>query len=164
MPAQITPAPSGASVRVVRKTVDGTAVNNSTALVNDSVLLDAVPASSVRRFRGVLFVSGPTGADMDLAFADIPGASIKWSRVSERTTDTSATTGGIAADVATAFGQRLPVGTFGVGVQSMVTIQGVLRTAGTAGNLQLQRSQAVAVVGDTLIHADSWLELIADPQ
>lgn len=133
------------SIQYVRKTADGTAVNNSTVLVNDSVLLAALAANEVVSFRLVLFYSSNGTAHIKFAFTVPAGATLIWNdAVPGNNLDVEVS--GTAAQYSGSGALRLSA-----------LLMGTVVNGANAGNLQLQMAQAVANVSDTKVLANSHL-------
>ena len=137
---------------VVIKTADQT-VNNSTTLVNDSLLKSTLAVSTRYAFECFVVYDSSAVADIKVAFTVPAAATIHYSTIARGATlavayavsNASAGTIGIGADAAGTFASALIIGHV-----SMST---------TAGDLQLQWAQNTAEVSDTIMKAGSWLRV-----
>jgi len=130
-------------LHVVKGTIQ--TVNNSTVLVNDTALLQALLANTEYGFKLVLFIDGAANADIDTAWTLPAGASGDW--------DSTSTVPVAVEDVtAEKMGALVAVGTV-----MMWVLHGRFSVAGTAGNAQLQWAQNVAQASDLSILPGSYL-------
>lgn len=138
-----------------RKTSDQT-VNNSTVLVNDTELFAPnLVAGATYIFRGyIVYTSTTATPDFNLTFTGPAGSVINW--VPAGISITATTDDSTVRLPATAGTVTRSAGTI-AGVDMVVPCQGIIVTAGTAGTLQLQWSQRVATVENTLVRTNSWL-------
>jgi hypothetical protein len=138
------------------RTVDSAAVNNSTVLVNDSVLFAPLPTTGRFQFEFTLFYDASTTADFKIAFTWPAAALTRWGVHAASTT----VSGGVGPGVwgtAVASGTAITIGGSGTGTANvlMATVKGTTLMGGTAGNLQLQYAQATADPSDSFIRSDS---------
>jgi|SRR6267154_2232158 len=138
-----------------RKTADQT-VNNSTVLVNDADL--AFPnliANAVYIFKCyIVYTSTTATPDYNMTFTGPAGSVINWTpggvSVTATTDDSSvrlpATAGAVTRSAGTV-----------AGVDMVVPCQGIIVLGGTGGTLQMQWSQRVATVENTLTRINSWM-------
>lgn len=147
-----TTAASAHGVTVVRKTADET-VTNSTTLQDDNHIVLPVLANETWHFRLVLFLTAPdTDPDWKFGWTVPASATMLWSFTSGVATIASfsaqATTGTPAAMLTEG-------GTATMGSQNVnhgAVVEGVIRVAGTAGNVQFQWAQNTAdLVGSTIL-------------
>lgn len=132
-------------------------VNNSGALQNDDHLLQALGASQTWMFEAHIICQGPDAADIKIAFTVPSGATLTWSAIGPAT---GATGGGAAStivDYVSVSGTAATFGTDGNPKTLAIHVRGMVRTAGTTGNLQLQWAQSAATANDTTVYTDSWL-------
>lgn len=142
------------------RTTDATAVNNSTVLVSDAVLVAALPTAGRFQFELVLFYDSSTTADLKVAFTIPAAAVIRWGGVGPSTT-VSGGVGTAQFSVAIGSGTTITYGGSGVGTANTVALiaKGNVLMGGTAGNLQLQYAQQVADPTDTVVRAHSRLHV-----
>jgi hypothetical protein len=140
----------------VRKTADET-VTASTTLQDDDHLLLALAASSTYTFSAYLIATSPTAADIKVAFTAPAGATINYGFTAAPQLGAAA-----AANNSHRFEHSAASGT-GITAGGMdalkvdIRIDGIVRTAGTAGNLRLQFAQGTSDVGNTVLYTDSYL-------
>lgn len=138
------------------RTTDGTAVNNSTTLVADSVLTFAVEASSTYAIDGWLVTNSNTTADIKFSSNAPTGATGRWSIIGAPTTETSTIPGSIDMGVAGSItGTHTRAGTAN---DFCFIVKGQLVTD-TAGTWVLTMAQNTANASDTKIIAGSWITL-----
>lgn len=131
-------------------------VSNSTTLQDDDELLVPVAASFSGYWSiGITFGAGTT-ADLKFAFTFPTGATLTFV--------------GPAWDTSLAFvpfgnsgtytsGAALTYGGAGVGLFRGIDLRGRISTGANAGNLRLQWCQNTATVENTVVKANSWLEV-----
>jgi hypothetical protein len=139
---------------------DATAINNSTTLVSDSVLVAALPAAGRFHFDLTLFYDSSTTADIKVAFTIPAGATIRWGGQGPSTA-VSAGIGTGQFGVVIASGTSLPFGGSGVGTANtmMTIIRGTVVMGGTAGNLQTQYAQQTLDATNTVVREHSRLQV-----
>jgi len=142
------------------RTTDGTAVNNSTVLVSDPVLVTALPTAGRFMFDLTLFYDASTTADAKITFTFPAGATARWG-VHAPSSAVSALVGTGTWGTVTASGTTYTLGGSGVGTANtlMAIVRGWILMGGTAGNLQLQFAQQVADPSDAIIRNGSRLEV-----
>lgn len=148
----------GASPIFARKTGD-TTVNNSAAPANDPHLFAAVVANATYTFETFLiYDSVGATADFKNAFTSPAGSTLIWA---PNALSSSATTRTDAIDMkqVNASGTSNTSGTVAGSSTLIISPKGILRTAGTAGTLQLQWAQGSATVENTVLHTDSWMRV-----
>lgn len=133
-----------------RKTADSTR-NNTDVLATDPHLTIAVAANAVYEFEMFGWFDASSNADIKSAFTAPAGATVTWGP------PIYSSSGGTIV-----YGSKLTSGSViingsGVGTARMLHFKGVLRTAGTAGNLVFQWAQGAAEATDTTLHAESYL-------
>ena len=141
--------PFGGVVFAVKPTFQ--TVNNSTALVADVDLSVPLEGSSTYLFRAGLFVSGVAAAHFKAGWTLPSGAVVSWSMVGEYV-GADGQFSGIALESGSALAVRVPGGSI-----YHAEARGIVITT-TAGNLALAWAQQVAVSGNTLLRARSFLE------
>lgn len=143
----------------VRRTVDGTAgtglVNNSTALVNDPLLVGAIDANATYQWEATIFYDSSTTADIKFAFTTPTFTTMRWSIVGLATT-AATNEGDVRIQTAAASGSSIQVGGIGVGTIITAKIEGFIATT-AAGNLQLQFAQQAADPTNTTIRQGSYM-------
>jgi hypothetical protein len=141
-------------------TADSTPVNNSTTLVNDAVLLAALPTAGRFNFSMCLFYDSSTTADFKLAFTFPAGATARWGVHGGSTAVASGVGTGVYLTT-TSSGTALTLGGTGTGSGNvlMALVRGFILMGGTAGNLQLQWAQSAADPTDTIRRLGSSLEV-----
>lgn len=130
-----------------RRTSDGAAVNNSTALVSDAVITVPVAASATYKFDLHWVGDAHGSADIKMAWAIPAGAAGTWAPWGPAAAISSyeASTGWQSTGDLTT---TQTFGAIGVGVLQAVRVSGCIVTAGTAGSLTLQVAQASAHASD----------------
>lgn len=140
-----------------RVTANQTLTQNSTALQNVTALVAAVPTAGTFGIRGIIYYSSSTVADIKFAFLLPAGGTIQWNGLGVVTGGTN--TGDASFGVATASDSSISYGGNGVGTQQAIQIEGTYVAGGTAGNLQFRAAQNTAELTNTVIHAQSRLEI-----
>jgi hypothetical protein len=125
-------------------------------LVNDTELFAPnLVAGATYIFRGyIIYTSTTATPDFNLTFTGPAGSVINW--VPAGISITATTDDSTVRLPATAGTVTRSAGTI-AGVDMVVPCQGIIVTAGTAGTLQLQWSQRVATVENTLVRTNSWM-------
>lgn len=128
-------------------------INNSTTPEDVTGLAIDVFANEIVHFRAVIAYSGDTTADIKFAFT-APSGTIRWG-----------TAGSIKQDASLTVTNQAQVSSSGstavFGASSTVRVielVGVLKVGSTSGVLQFQAAQNSAVVADTVIEDDSYIE------
>lgn len=137
-----------------RKTADET-VNNSDTLQDDDHLVLALVANKTYVVRGLLFADSGTTPDIKIAFTKPASSTYYWTTsqpVSSVATLPATQSGGVRRTT-----DSQVLGTVGAGTAVAVQLAGIIRTAGTAGNLTLQWAQNTVDASDTKMLADSWI-------
>jgi hypothetical protein len=142
------------------RTTDSAAINNSTVLVNDTVLVGALPTAGRFNFDLTLFHDSSATADFKIGFTWPAGATARWGVHSASTAVASGTGTGVWL-CAIASGSVLTLGGTGTGTGNtlMSVARGYILMGGTAGNLQLQYAQSVADPTDAVVRTGSRLEI-----
>ena len=140
-----------AARKVVRKSADET-VNNSAVLQNDDHLLFAIAASETWVGSFVVFHTGDSTADINLAVTVPSGATLLAEMMAAApTTSAVQTWNGVTASGAS-------LGTPGlIAATNSSVIYFSVGNGATPGNVQLQWAQAVATVANTTVKAGSHL-------
>lgn len=126
-----------------RRTVDGTGgsglVNNSTALVNDPLIVVAVDTGATYEWEATIFYDSSATADIKFAFTTPTFSAMRWSGTALATTATT-NEGDVKIATVNVSGTSTQFG--GIGVNTIVTckIEGYITTT-AAGNIQLQFAQ-----------------------
>jgi len=137
----------------VRKTADES-VLNSIALQDDDQLGLAVDANATYLFDGFIIYDGSTTGDILLGWGIPAGASIDWTPVG-LTTGAAASSASVKLVYTTG---PEGVGAIGAGSSVVALPQGILRVAGTAGELRFRWAQnALDAVVPTRVLTGSWL-------
>jgi len=139
---------------LVRKTANE-AVAVSATLQDDDHLFFALAANETWIFELLLWVAGPTAADIKLAFTVPTGATLIWSGHGHNLNVVLTDEGTIVNPPAEASGTSLAFGTQGTKVP--LRLFGMVVNGANAGNLQLQWAQNGAT-GTTTVYANSWLK------
>lgn len=140
-----------------RITVNQTLTPSSTALQNVTELVVAMPTAGTFAFRGIIYYSSSTTADIKFAFTFPAGAGMIWTVLGVVTGGTSSGD----ATFATAFASdsALAIGGNGVSTNLACQVEGIYVAGGTAGNLQFRAAQNAADATNTLVQAHSRLEV-----
>lgn len=131
---------------------DSASVNNSTVLVN-STLIIALAANSVYAFDSFIGYSSDATADYKWNITLPAGATMSFSNWGNDTTGT-AFNSPVSHDFISGTGSTMGAAT---GTPMSCRTCGTIRTAATAGNATYQYSQNVATVVNTFLKADSWI-------
>lgn len=138
---------------VVRKTANET-VTSSTTPQDDDHLFFPLAADALYLFKAVLIYSAATAGDARFGFAAPPGATIQFGiqgvgsdgttpRVSAADSATTLSVGGLVDET----------------TKLIATLNGLVVTGGTSGDLQLQWCQSVTNGTATTLYANSFLEV-----
>ncbi len=130
---------------------------SSTALQSVTALVAPVPVAGTFAFRGIIYYSSSTTADIKFAFLLPAGGTIIWNGpgVVVGGTGTGDTTGStaVASDATLSFAGN------GLGVIMACQIEGTYVAGGTAGNLQFRAAQNTVDATQSIIHVESRLEV-----
>jgi len=143
-------------ILAIRKTADQ-AVTNSTQLVNDDHLKFAMAANEKWIFELCLFVDGPTGADIRIAFSVPTGATLIWAGTGLELGAMTLDEVGMGpvrttSDGASGFGLI-------AGTPTFIAVSGTVENGVNAGDLQLRWAQQVAdPITASGIYKNSWLK------
>lgn len=142
------------------RTSDATAINNSTTLVNDTVLVTALPTSGRFHWTAVIYYDSSTTADFKVAFTIPAAATMRWGGHGPATT-VSANVGDTQFLATTTSGTAIAYGGSGTGTAntSMLLINGTVVQNGTAGNLQLQYAQNTLDATNTVVRLASRMSV-----
>lgn len=141
----------------VRRTTDGTPVNNSTALVSDPVLVGSLTTGGTYQWEaGIFYDSGTTG-DIKFAFTTptFAAGNMRWVGIGLATT-AATTEGSVRIATVNASGTASQFGGIGFGTIIFARLEGFITATSTA-NLQLQMAQNALEVGNTTIRTGSYL-------
>lgn len=133
-----------------RKTTDE-GRTSTVALANDADLVVPVQADSTYVFEATIFYDGATTGDLKFDLTSPAGSTLKWAPVG---LTGAATSGAGSIDVRVGVGTP---GAAGAGTQTGLRVRGLLRTAGTAGNLQFRWAQVVSDATATTVYIDSFI-------
>lgn len=137
------------------RTADAAAINNSTALVSDAVLLAPLVTNASYYWDSFLFYDSSTTADFKVAYTWPAGATARWGIMGITTAGTTDMT----VSTANASGTSLSCGGTGVGTVIWVKMEGFIDTVGTAGNLQTQYAQQALDATNTTVRRGSVLRV-----
>lgn len=140
----------------VVKTADES-VTSSAALQNDDHLSLALATSTFYTVDGYLSCDGAVAADIQVGFTVPSGATVNITVVGLSTSAASDPGVAWSGTVAASGESAGAMGLLGTGNRSGMLIKGWVRTAGTAGNLQLQWAQGTSNGTATTVALDSWL-------
>jgi hypothetical protein len=141
----------------VRRTTDGTPVNNSVALVSDPVLVGSLTTGGTYQWEaGIFYDSGTTG-DIKFAFTTptFAAGNMRWVGMGLATT-AATTEGDVRIATTNASGTASQFGGIGVGTVIFARIEGFITATSTA-NLQLQMAQNALEAVNTTIRTGSYL-------
>ena len=136
---------------LARRTTDSSPVNNSTTLVNDSVLFWPLTANVTYDFRIVILYTSNATANFKFAFTFPAGCRLDFGFVGLLLGGTNTVDSRAAINIASAG----TVSIAGGAAPEAVHINGTLSVGGTAGNLQLQFAQNTANASNTVVNAGS---------
>ena len=140
-----------------RRTADGTAVNNSTVLVNDAVLTGSLTTGGTYQWEAGIFYDSAAAADIKFAFTTptFAAGNMRW--MGNGLATTAATNeGDVRIATVNASGTATQFGGIGVGTVIFCKIEGFIVATSTA-NLQLQMAQQTADPTNTTIRTGSYL-------
>lgn len=140
-----------------RKSGDQQLDQSSVALVNVTDLGLAVGANQTWIVSGVVYYDAATTADLKLGWTYPASSAGKWNGSGAATNATTATQAS-ANFSQRDYGQNATFGGAGVGTLMFVRIAAIIRTAGTAGTLQLQAAQGTSDATTVSVFTDSFLE------
>jgi|GEM_PF-6699047 len=144
--------------RVVRKNANEI-VNNSSTLQNDDELIFPVDANAEYAFEATIFYDSGTTPDAKFAVAVPTGSTLAVGQVGA-TTAAAGNSGSVSYAAGTTSGtQPANVGGAGTGTRLVEILRGTVKTASTAGSIQLQWAQANADLSDTTVFAGSSLRV-----
>lgn len=140
---------------LARRVADAAAINASTVLVSDAVLLAPLVINASYYWDEVLFYDSATAADFKVAFTWPAGSTARWGIMGLGTPGAT----DMVASTVTASGTSVAVGGLGVGTGTWCKIEGFIDTAGTAGNLQTQYAQQISDPTNTTVRRGSILRV-----
>lgn len=146
----------GTSDLFVRKTADTPTRTLNTTLADDNELTLAVEANKTYVFSCVLIYLGDDGGDLKVQFNGPAGATLAATALRPQDTTTAATTNTIWNSIT--LGSSRAMGAVDA-VNVVAKFDGILRTAGTAGNFTLQWAQNTSFGTGTTILTDSFIKL-----
>lgn len=145
--------------RFVRRSTDAPAINNSTVLVSDTVLVIPMAAGAVYTFDAWIAYDVTQVADLKIGWLVPAGTTMHWAGGGIQEASTS-TTGNAAINRRLwTEAQTAVLGGAAAGTPVVATASGLIVVGSTAGDLTLQRAQATAEVSDAIIKAGSWVKL-----
>lgn len=141
------------------RTADAAAVNNSTVLVPDAVLIAPIvpTGSSTYMLEALMFYDSSTAADFKMTFNTPAATNLRWTGWG-LSTGASSTSNDIKIATITASGTTDSWAGIGVGTSLSMRAWGILTTA-TAGNIQIAYAQQAADPTNTTVKAGSWLRV-----
>ena len=141
----------------VRRTTDGTPVNNSTALVNDTVLVGSLTTGGTYQWEAGIYYDSGTTADIKFAFTTptFAAGNMRWMGMGLATTAAS-NEGDVRIATVNASGTASQFGGIGVGSIIFARLEGFIVATSTA-NLQLQMAQQALEAVNTTIRTGSYL-------
>jgi len=141
------------------RTSNAAAINNSTVLVSDAVLVVPLDVIGTFSFRGRLYYDSSATADikMALTFPAVAANGAKWGLLGRN----SVTNTNIDTPVATASGSALAAGGNGVGTTAFFEFDGFITITAT-GNLQVQYAQNTADATNTTVQFGSFIDVIKE--
>lgn len=132
---------------------DSASVNNSTVLVN-STLIIALAANSVYAFDSFIGYASDATADYKWNITLPAGATMSFSNWGNDTTG-AVFNSPVSHDFISGTGSTM--GAAAAGTNMSCRTVGTIRTAATAGNATYQYAQNTATVVNTFLKADSWI-------
>lgn len=140
-----------------RRTTDGTPVNNSTALVNDPVLVGALQTGGTYQWQAGIFYDSSTTADIKFAFTTptFAAGNMRWMGQGLATTATT-NEGDVRIATVNVSGTATQFGGIGVSTIIFARLEGFI-TATSSANLQLQMAQQNLDATNTTIRTGSYL-------
>ncbi len=142
------------------RTADAAAIVSNTVLQSDAVLTVALPTAGRFQFDLTLYYDSSTTADLKVAFAWPALATARWGMHGPATTVAAGVGDGVFNTVASS-GTSIVIGGSGNGAASimMAIARGSILMGGTAGNLVVQYAQNVSDATNTIVRADSRLQV-----
>jgi hypothetical protein len=142
------------------KTAEAQLANANTTLFNDTHLFLPMQTNAWYALDGMLVWESGTTGDIKFGWTVPAGAFMqRWSLIG---IDTTATTliGVTNVGISSSAGTTLARGGVAVGTMEVGHLQGLVQTAGTAGNLQLQWAQNASEAVNTRLKQYSWIRLM----
>lgn len=141
----------------VRRTADGTPVNNSTVLVSDPVLVGSLTTGGTYQWEAGIFYDSSTTADIKFAFTTptFAAGNMRWMGMGLATT-AATNEGDVRIATVNVSGTATQFGGIGVGTQIFARLEGFIVATSTA-NLQLQMAQQNLDATNTTIRNGSYL-------
>lgn len=142
------------------RTADSAAIVSNTVLASDSVLTVAVPTAGRFQFDLTLYYDSSGTADLKVAFVWPAGATGRWGMHGPATTVATGVGDGVFNTVASS-GTAIVIGGSGNGASNitMAIARGSLLMGGTSGTFAVQFAQNVSDATNTIIRADSRLQV-----
>ena len=142
---------------LARSSADQNLTLSSTTLQNVTSLVAAMPTAGTFGFRCFVWYSSSTTADVKLAFSVPAGATIRWTGVGM--VSGSSTSGDVNFTTPAASDATAAYGANGVGSVIGIQLEGTYVAGGTAGNLQMRAAQNAVDATQTVIHANTRMEV-----
>ena len=139
------------------KSADQTLTASSTALQNVTELVQAMPTAGTFSFRGLIYCDSSATADIKFAFTFPAGASVRWNIMGPPTAGGS--TGDGTYTVTTVSDTSVSYGMAGAATILALQLEGDYVAGGTAGNLQLRAAQNAGEASNTIVRAQSRMEI-----
>lgn len=134
-----------------------TLTQNTTVLQNVTSVSAPVPTAGTFAFRGMVYYSSSTAADIKFAWLLPAGATVLWNGLGMVTGSTG--TGDATFTTVAASDATVACGGGGVGVILSVQIEGTYVAGGTAGTLQFRAAQNTADLSNTVVHAHTRFDI-----
>lgn len=143
----------------VVRSADAAAINNSTVLVNDAVLIAPIvpTGSSVYKFDAQLWYDASAISDIKVTVLTPLATNLRWSGWG-LSTGAASTSNDIKIATVTVSGTTDSWAGIGVGTAMSMRLGGTLTTA-TAGNIQIAYAQQSADPTNLTVKAGSWLRV-----
>lgn len=142
----------------LRKNADSAAVNNSTALVNDTDFVVALPTTGTFQWRQVSFYDCVAAADFKCTYTFPAATTLRWGVMALGNVGT-ANPGDVFVPTVTASGSTQFIGGVGAGTIVWAVFEGEVTMGGTAGNMQFQYAQQVADPSNLIHRSRSRLQV-----
>ena len=142
---------------LARSSADQNLTLSSTTLQNVTSLVAAMPTAGTFGFRCFVWYSSSTTADVKLAFSVPAGATVRWTGVGM--VSGSSTSGDVNFTTPAASDATAAYGANGVGSVIGIQLEGTYVAGGTAGNLQMRAAQNAVDATQTVIHANTRMEV-----
>jgi hypothetical protein len=141
----------------LRRTTDAAAINASTVLVNDPVLVASLDTGATYGWECIIYYDSSTTADIKFAFTTPTFSFMRWSLTGLATTATT-NEGSVRIATVNVSGTSSQLGGIGVGTIVSAKLEGSITTT-AAGNLQLQYAQQTSDATNTTVRTGSDLKV-----